>query len=400
MTRKDFLKNFAALGIATPFLTTLLASCGKNGIDFYPDLEVNFNGKILIIGAGSAGLIAGHILNKYNIDFQIIEASSVYGGRVKKIDGFADFPIDLGAEWIHTEPSILGKLLNEPSTNVEIETIVYSPETISLWRDGKLRKRNFFSNFYSEYKFKNSTWYDFFDQYIVPGISDKIIYNSPVTQIDYSADKVKVENEAGTIFEADKVLVTVPLTILQNNYIDFQPGFPADKIDALTKVTMPDGIKVFLEFSEKFYPDLLNIGGLSEFLDESAGDLLYYDAAFRKDSDRNILGLFSVGEKASAYTSLASDEEILNKILGELDEIFDGKATETYMNHVVQNWSKEPFIQGSYSHYDDYDAVDILQRPLDNKIYFAGEAFGGDSQATVHGAGETAYTVLETILRG
>ena len=41
---------------------------------------------------------------------------------------------------------------------------------ISVWKDGKLRKRNIASHFYSEYKFKSTTWYGFFEQHIVPTI--------------------------------------------------------------------------------------------------------------------------------------------------------------------------------------------------------------------------------------
>ena len=53
------------------------------------------------MGAGAAGITAGHALSEKGIDFEILEASSVHGGRVKKTAGFADFPIDLGAEWVH-----------------------------------------------------------------------------------------------------------------------------------------------------------------------------------------------------------------------------------------------------------------------------------------------------------
>ena len=56
--------------------------------------------KILIVGAGVAGITAGHILAEHGVDFEIFEASATYGGRVRKVDDFVDFPIDLGAEWI------------------------------------------------------------------------------------------------------------------------------------------------------------------------------------------------------------------------------------------------------------------------------------------------------------
>ena len=169
------------------FISTL-SSCKKNDIS-YPEFEVNFSGKVTIIGAGAAGLTAGYILNRYNIDFEILEASDKFGGRVKEIEGFADFPIDLGAEWIHTHPSILAKLINDTSVDASIDIINYSPETLYIWDNGKLKKRNFFTNFYGERKFKKTTWYSFFDDYIVPAVYDKIIFNSPVNEINYTNDK-------------------------------------------------------------------------------------------------------------------------------------------------------------------------------------------------------------------
>ena len=396
MTKREFLRNMAALGMGASFFSTLLSSC-DNKEDFYEELNVNFNGKILIIGAGAAGLTAGHILNKYNIDFQIIEAAPIHGGRVKKAANFADFPIDLGGEWIHTDPSILAKLLNDPESNADIDIITYNPQTISVWKNGQLKKRNIASHFYSEYKFKNSTWFDFFDKFIVPNISDKIDYNCPVTEIDYSGNKIKVKSLNGDVYEAEKVLVTVPLKILQNNYINFNPSLSNEKLDALNQVEMPDGLKVFIEFSERFYPDILMIDNLLDAMMNS--NHTYYNAAFGKDSDKNIFALFTVGEPASRYTSLETDEAIFNKVMSELDEIFDGKASKYYVKYVIQNWSQEPFIQGSYSHYDNYDAMNILREPINEKIYFAGEALSSESQSTVHGAGESAYSVAEMMLQ-
>ena len=57
MTRKEFIQMSALLGIGLPFLSIFLESCDKDDIDLYPEFEVNFNGKVLIIGAGAAGLV-------------------------------------------------------------------------------------------------------------------------------------------------------------------------------------------------------------------------------------------------------------------------------------------------------------------------------------------------------
>ena len=394
MTRKDFIKNIATLSIATPFMASLLTSCSKENIEFFEEVPNSFNGKIIIVGAGAAGLIAGHILQQNNIDFQIIEASSIYGGRVKKSADFADFPIDLGGEWIHTDPSVLAKLLNDSSSKADIEVIPYSPKTISVWNDGKLRKRNIAHHFYSEYKFKSTTWYGFFEQHIVPNFSEKIVYNSPITEIDYTGAQVSLKNNQGETFNADKVLVTVPLPILRNNFIQFNPPLPSNKVAAINNIGYPDGIKAFIEFSERFYPDLTFAdGGLI-----SGGDTLYYDAAFGKDANTNVLALFSVSEETSKYTNLESDTAIFEKIMGELDEMFDGQATKYYKKHIIQNWSKEPFIQGSYSHYDNYGDMDILGEPLDNKVFFAGEALHPTDSSTVHGAGESGYNAVVEML--
>lgn len=397
MNRKDFLKSASFLSIGAFLFPSLFTSCGKtDALD--DDLDSNFSGKVIIIGAGAAGLSAGYALHRYGIDFEIVEASPVYGGRVKRADNFADFPIDLGGEWIHTDPNILATLADDNNNISNIETIRYSPKTMHLWKDGKLRKRGFYLNFYNEYKFKKTTWYGFFEQHIVPDIKDKITYNSPINSIEYSGDKVVVTTVNGQVREADKVILTVPLTILKNDFITFSPELPSDKKTALSQVDMPDGIKVFIEFSEKFYADIMGFGSLQEFLGSTNGDRIYYDAAFRKEADKHVLGLFSVGEVSSQYATIDSDDDLITKILAELDEVYDGKASQTYIKHIVQNWSKEPFIQGSYSNYDSYDMQETLSAPIDNKIYFAGEAYHPQASSTVHGAALSAYDVVQLIL--
>ena len=395
MNRKEFLKTLSILGVSAPFANILLSACSKDA-DFYPEFDVNFNGKVIVVGAGAAGITAGYVLNRYGIDFEIIEASAVYGGRVKKIDDFADFPIDLGAEWIHTEPSILARLRNDQTTGGNVELIKYSPENIKLWKNNNLKSRKIFSNFYSEYKFKNTTWFDFFETYMIPDIADKIRLNTPVTSINYSSDKVVVSTENGLSMEADKVLVTVPLKILQSDLISFTPALSQEKVDAINSVEMPDGLKVFIEFTEKFYPDLLFIGGISSVFE---GSFIYYNAAYGKDSNRHILGLFAVDTPSSTYANLPTDQDTIDAIMSELDTIFNGRASETYVKHVIQNWTKEPYIQGSYSHYENYAPMAIIREPLNNKVYFSGEHVA-ESDSTAHGAAESSYRVVEEMLKG
>ncbi len=398
MTRKEFIQQGLALGLGLPFISSLLSGCEGETVSF-PQFQSDFEGKVIIVGAGAAGLAAGYLLHRLGVDFQIIEASDRYGGRVKRTDSFADFPIDLGAEWIHASPKVLSEILNDPNADAQVEFVTYNPQKIGVAQEGEVRMVNAGNNFYSEIKFKDSTWFGFFEQHIVPKFLDRIVLDTPIKQIDYAQDRVLLTAQDNSTFEADRVLVTVPIKILQTRNLEFVPALPVEKTGAIDSISMGDGLKAFIEFSEKFYPDILLFGGLLEAL--ATDSKTYYDAAFRKDSQRHVLGLFTINEPASRYTGLGSDEAIIAEILAELDALFDGKASPSYLQHVIQNWSAEPYVQGSYSYNfadDQTETVNALLTPLDGKVYFAGEALSIDSQATVHGACESAYSVVERML--
>ncbi|NBC07369.1 MAG: NAD(P)-binding protein [Bacteroidetes bacterium] len=188
-----------ALSLSIPFLSSFTAAGEQAG---------QKPGTVLIIGAGAAGLTAAYALKKRGVDSRILEASSNFGGRVKRAGQFADFPIDLGAEWIHTHPSVLSDIIADPSQQPEQEAMEYTPKNIQFLKKGRLRSRNFVRYFYSEWKFKHTTWYGFLERYLLPDIADRILYKRPVVSINYSAEQVKVGTINGEYFQADKVLIT------------------------------------------------------------------------------------------------------------------------------------------------------------------------------------------------
>ncbi|MDV7398036.1 FAD-dependent oxidoreductase, partial [Arthrospira platensis SPKY1] len=91
----------------------------------------------------------------------------------------------------------------------------------------------------------------------MPEITDKIVLSTPIAEVDYSADKVRLKASDGSTYEGDRVLITVPIKILQNESIRFVPALPAAKSEAINSIYMGDGIKIFVEFKERFYPDLV-----------------------------------------------------------------------------------------------------------------------------------------------
>ncbi len=58
---------------------------------------------VIVLGAGMAGLAAGHALLDDDLDVVLLEARDRLGGRAHTDRHFAGFPVELGAEFIHGE---------------------------------------------------------------------------------------------------------------------------------------------------------------------------------------------------------------------------------------------------------------------------------------------------------
>jgi monoamine oxidase len=73
---------------------------------------------VLIIGAGAAGLAAGRALHEAGCDALILEARERIGGRIHTDYQFADFPVELGAEFIHGERTVTHDLVRQAGLSV------------------------------------------------------------------------------------------------------------------------------------------------------------------------------------------------------------------------------------------------------------------------------------------
>jgi monoamine oxidase len=103
-SRREFLKqsSFAAGSL-------LLASSG------YSNVFIGKKPKVIIIGAGFAGLSAAYHLYKKNIDFVILEARNRISGRVLShtMDQKENLVIELGAEWVGNSHTRIHELCDE-----------------------------------------------------------------------------------------------------------------------------------------------------------------------------------------------------------------------------------------------------------------------------------------------
>jgi monoamine oxidase len=359
----------------------------------------NYDGKIIIVGAGASGLAAAKVLEQNNIDYIILEATNRYGGRLKKDTTLADFPIDIGAEWLHSAPITLNKLKGKQGTEIDEELIPYRLDNTASW-DGEEYKvnphwqNNFMYNFLPESKFKTSTWYDFVNENIAKTVKHKIQYNSPVNAIDYSGNNVIVKTNNGKTYEADRILVTVSIGVLKSNLITFIPEMNKENRKAIESITFHPGFKVAMKFSEKFYPDAITCKVKN-------GEKGFYDIAFKKNVQTNVLGFLCTGNETQKYYNLKSEQEIISSLLEELDEMFDGKASKFYSGeYILENWGQYEFIQGTWTQaiHEKRSYLKIINQPLDNKVYFAGEIYDTYQQMGVPGAILSGYYAIDKLL--
>ena len=358
-----------------------------------------YKGKVIIIGAGASGLAAAKVLEQNNIEYLILEATNRYGGRIKKDTTLADFPIDVGAEWLHSNPITLNKLKGKTGDKIDEELIPYRLENTASW-DGKKYKtnpnwiNNFAYNFMPESKFKRTTWYDFIDENIAKNVKDKIQFNSPVTCIDYTKNEVLITTSNGKIYKADKVLVTVSLGVLKSNMITFKPELSPKKKEAIKSISFELGLKVIMKFHKKFYPDAI------EYKVKN-GEKVFYDMAFKKDSKSHILGFLCKGEEAKKYYALGSERKIISKLINELNEIFDGKAYFCFSGkYIVENWGESDYTLGTWTvaALEKKSALKTLNIPLHKKVYFAGEIYDPYQQMGVPGAVLSGYYAADKLL--
>jgi monoamine oxidase len=366
--------------------------------------------KILIVGAGSSGMFAAYTLQFLGVEnYEILEAHAHYGGRVQEMnqenEDFCDLPLDLGAEWIHVQPRILQDLLlyekdKKTIADGAIKTITYRPQTFGVYTKGKQARRDWLRFTYQEFKFLDSTWFAYHRDYVYPYIADKMHLNAVVETIDTTDPKlVKVTTKDGRVFEGSHVIVAAPVSILQQGAIAFIPPMPREKHLGWDSVYMAPGLKMWIEFDERFYPDWQMRGGVKDFTEDADGHTVYFDALFRKPSNRHVLALLESAGRDSATRVAMNDEQLLATVLAELDQIFDGKATKHYVTSRIKNWSADPYIQGTYS-WNEYSTERMEKPEANDRIYFCGEYLmhGDEYQGTVNGAAMSGRAVAQKVL--
>ena len=183
-------------------------------------------------------------------------------------------------------------------------------------------------------------------------------------------------------FEADKLVLTVPLGVLKAGTIQLNPPLPAEKQTAISRLGMGTLNKCCLRFSRPFWPTTVDWLGQ---IPSGSGQWCEW-ASFAKPLGQPVLVGFQAGAAAVAMETM-NNADLIASAMESLRGLF-GKGIPEPIGAQITRWHSDPFSGGAYS----FNALgstpsdrEELAKPLAKRLFFAGEAshpmFG-----TVHGA--------------
>ncbi|MBC7487068.1 MAG: FAD-dependent oxidoreductase [Cytophagaceae bacterium] len=415
---------------------------------------------VIIIGAGASGLSAARELSRKGKKVMIVEARDRIGGRIysMKGEGF-DVRIEGGAEFVHGNLPLTLQLLQEYGIvyhHVEGEIwnfrrgkytkgydVIQHQELLEEKLSGikeDISIEEFISSHFSGPQYVEMVdairgyieGYDAADtarastlafkeewqqeqpweQYHLNGgygmlmhalwqdchaHGVKLFLSEVVKEIHWSASHVQVITDVKTSYEADQVLITIPLGVWQapagaEASIAFFPPLPK-KTEAAYALGFGHVVKFVLEFKEAFWKN--------KSVQQATGvDLhklffLFSDEVVptwwtQEPSPSPVLTGWLAGPAAFRY--IGDEQQMTQDALSSLSEIFKISIEQLKSELLaikVFNWTNDPYALGAYS-YSTLEAEKFMQqfmKPVGQRLFFAGEALDrGHGTGTVEAA--------------
>ncbi len=248
--------------------------------------------------------------------------------------------------------------------------------SLKYWEDG-----------YLVYGYGDSTLHQGY-QSVVGAIADglDIRLGHVVTRIDSTAASTRITTDHGD-FEADKVLVTLPLGVLKAGAVRFEPALPEVKRSAIARLGFGTLNKIAVYYAEPFWPkDQYVFGYLCRDTDRYPTVVISMWKSHGKPILVMLLGA-SLGREAETW----SEEEVSAYATTVVRDVFGADAPAP--EHISRTaWSTDPFALGSYTCIGvDASSKDIatLAEPVGDKVFFAGEGTNNYHWGCVHSAYES-----------
>ena len=224
-----------------------------------------------------------------------------------------------------------------------------------------------------------------------------IRFGRVVTKISHRSSEGKSKGEvkrevivmagSGEEFRGDAVLVTIPLGCLKAGTVQFSPRLPEWKTASIRRLGFGVLNKVALEFSTTFWDENVDyFGAAAESRNLRGKCFMFWN--LKRTSGYPILVALVVG-KAAKEGEREESEELVAHAVRILKKLFGEEVVPEPCASAVTNWGGDCYSRGAYSYValgasgEDYD---ILARPVENCLFFAGEATCKEHPDTVGGA--------------
>jgi len=400
---------------------------------------------VIIIGAGAAGLGAARRLAAAGIAVHVVEARNRVGGRAWTAHAPSGLPIELGCAWLHSadENELTALALQagltidktRPPWRTQMNDIGFAPADQADFGAalGRLFARldeageaegdqsadrlldpgsrwnpllNATSTYINGVELDQLSVHDFW-RYHDTGVNWRIVegygrlmealasglditFDCAASVIDHTGPQVRIETPRGDL-RAGAVIVTVPTDVLRAGDLRFHPALP-DKIAAAAVLPLGLADKLYLKLdgAEEFPKDSHLYGALDSVRTGS-----YHVRPFgRPVIEVYFGGRFAHGLEAEGEAAFASFA------IGQLASLL-GEGMRKRLHPIAATaWGRDPYARGSYSHAmpGHADARSILAAPVDERLFFAGEACMIHDFSTAHGAYRSGVKAADAVI--
>ena len=455
MKRREVLQKLAYTVPVGMTMPTLLSSCQDHKVTPTPV----YDGNVIIIGAGAAGMYAAQLLMDRKIPVSVLEASSLFGGRLRVQTEFFDFPLEMGADNVIGNENIWYSTIEKSSFTLDqvpidsLFSVDHKAQTAGeLSGDPDFIAAMDFINNIPNYSGPDLTVEN---AAASANISPRVrpIVNSIVANKRGTSDNIisirgisegqnlwtggegvfRVRNQSLVNILFNTFNQVVPLTKFDTqvkaiDYSDISLIRLTDQNGTVTEcnrviITCP--INVLKSGDISFSPKLptsttgaMNNIGMSNgikvalifyvnFWGQQFNSIFsegvapeYYAAGITRDEGNQVLMANINGENADSLAG-KTDQEITQFLIDDLDVLFNGDASQQFKESFVTNWGNEPFFKGvsSFPKVSGSGAPEQFALPVNNRLFFAGEATAlNGNYGTVQGALESSERVVEEVL--
>jgi monoamine oxidase len=356
--------------------------------------------KILIIGAGMAGLVAGYELTQLGHDVTILEARPRPGGRVQTLrEPFSNgLFAEAGAARIPENHDLTLKYVKlfgvplEPMYPSQLSALVIdrdSKREVSMdgFADGLAQF--FGSEFRGPGRFtKIKGGNDNLPKAFAQRLGNKIHYNSPVVRIDQdtkAARAIFLEGGKQQTLSADRMLCAVPFSVLRN--IELPTTFPERKLTVIRDLRYAQVSRVYLQAKKRSWEEK----GLNGFaITNDAVEI--WQPTWSQPGPRGILMTYNRPGQAERIAAMKENERI-SSTLSQLGQWFPG-LQENFEHGATKCWAEDEWARGAWSFVGPRDYV-AAASPA-GRIHFAGEHLSGWS-SWMQGALDSGLRVVKEI---